>query len=87
MVVSFLWAFTPLTIFHCGCARLATFYNLQSKMLGPIFKEFDSDGNGFLDQKELALLVRKSLEAQREYLPDMMLKLTLAEVWSIQLSA
>lgn len=37
----------------------------------PIFKEFDKDGNGFLDQAEISALVKKSLEAQREYLPEM----------------
>lgn len=48
-------------------------------MLAPIFKEFDADGNGYLDQTELKALVKKSLQAQRQFLPEMMLKMTMAE--------
>ena len=48
-------------------------------MLEPIFAEFDRDKSGSLDRQELSLLVKKSLEAQREYLPEMMLKMALAE--------
>jgi Ca2+-binding EF-hand superfamily protein len=57
----------------------AEFQSNQEAMLEPIFNEFDSDKNGYLDTKELTELVRKSLEAQREYLPEMMVKMTMSE--------